>query len=97
LLIDVIGTSFCEVAIDEERSDVSGWMDDKSGMATCYPEYFVTAGVCVDNRKVSSISDLEPTFIFTTKETYMAIMRWFLMPVVYQRLTPARYHKSLQF
>ena len=46
LLIDVIGSSFCEVAIDEERSDVSGWMDDKSGMATCYPEYFVTAGVC---------------------------------------------------
>jgi hypothetical protein len=31
------------VAIDEERSDVSGRMDDKSGMATCYPEYFVTA------------------------------------------------------
>jgi hypothetical protein len=46
MLIDLIGTSFCEVAIDEERSDVSGRMDDKSGIATCYPEYFVTALVC---------------------------------------------------
>jgi hypothetical protein len=43
MLMDWIGTSFCEVAIDEERSDVSGRMDDKRGMATCYPEYFVTA------------------------------------------------------
>jgi hypothetical protein len=43
MLIDLIGTSFCEVAIDEERSYVSGRMDDKIGMATCYPEYFVTA------------------------------------------------------
>jgi hypothetical protein len=43
MLMDWIGTSFCEVAIDEERSDVSGRMDDKSGMATCYPQYFVTA------------------------------------------------------
>jgi hypothetical protein len=43
MLMDWIGPSFCEVAIDEERSDVSGRMDDKRGMATCYPEYFVTA------------------------------------------------------
>jgi hypothetical protein len=43
MLIDLIGTSFCEVAIDEERSYVSGRMDDKSGIATCYPQYFVTA------------------------------------------------------
>ena len=43
MLMDWIGTSFGEVAIDEERSDVSGRMDDKRGMATCYPEYFVTA------------------------------------------------------
>ena len=41
--MDWIGTSFCEVAIDEERSDVSGRMDDKSVMTTCYPQYFVTA------------------------------------------------------
>jgi hypothetical protein len=39
MLMDWIGTSFCEVAIDEERSDVSGRMDDKAGMATCYPQY----------------------------------------------------------
>jgi hypothetical protein len=43
MLIDLIQTSFCEVAIDEGRSYVSGRMDDKIGMATCYPEYFVTA------------------------------------------------------
>jgi hypothetical protein len=43
MLMDWIGTSFCEVAIDEARSDVSGRMDDKRGMATCYPAYFVTA------------------------------------------------------
>jgi hypothetical protein len=46
MLIDLIGSSFCQVTIDEERSDVSGRMDDKSGIATCYPEYFVTALVC---------------------------------------------------
>jgi hypothetical protein len=46
MLMDVIGTSFCEVAIDEERSYVSGRMDDKSGMANCYPQYFMTALVC---------------------------------------------------
>jgi hypothetical protein len=46
MLIDLIGTSFCEVAIDEERSYVSGRMDDKRGIATCYPQYFVTALVC---------------------------------------------------
>ena len=28
MLIDLIGTSFCEVAIDEERSYVSEGMDD---------------------------------------------------------------------
>jgi hypothetical protein len=43
MLLDWIGTSFCEAAIDEERSYVSGRMDDKSGMATCHPEYFVMA------------------------------------------------------
>jgi hypothetical protein len=43
MLMDWIGTSFCEVAIDEERSDVSGRRDDKRGMATCNAEYFVTA------------------------------------------------------
>jgi hypothetical protein len=43
MLMDWIGTSSCKVAIDEERSDVSRRMDDKSGMVTCYPEYFVTA------------------------------------------------------
>ena len=41
--MDWIGTSSCKVAIDEERSDVSGRMDDKSVMTTCYPQYFVTA------------------------------------------------------
>ena len=41
--MDLIGTSFCEVAIDEERSYVSGRMDDKSATATCYPQYFMTA------------------------------------------------------
>jgi hypothetical protein len=46
MLMDWIGTSFGEMAIDEERSDVSGRRDDKSGMATCYPEYFVTVRVC---------------------------------------------------
>jgi hypothetical protein len=46
MLIDWIGTSFCEVAIDEERSYVSGKMDDKSGMATYHPQYFVTALLC---------------------------------------------------
>ena len=44
--MDAIGTSFCEVAIDKERSYVSGRMDDKSGMITYYPQYFVTALVC---------------------------------------------------
>jgi hypothetical protein len=43
MLMAWIGTSFFEMAIDEEQSDVSGRMGDKSGMATCYPEYFVTA------------------------------------------------------
>jgi hypothetical protein len=43
MLMDWIGTSFCEVAIDEERSDVSGRMGDKRGMATYYPQCFVTA------------------------------------------------------
>jgi len=42
MLIDLIGTFFCEVAIDEERFYVSGKMDDKRGMATCYSQYFVT-------------------------------------------------------
>jgi hypothetical protein len=46
MLIDWIGTSFCEVAIDEEWSYVSGRMDDKSGIATCYSQYFVMALVC---------------------------------------------------
>jgi hypothetical protein len=46
MLIDLIGTSFCEVAIDEEKSYVSRKMDGKSGMATCYPQYFVMALVC---------------------------------------------------
>jgi hypothetical protein len=46
MLIDLIGTSFCKGAIDEERSYVSGRMDDKSGIATCYPQYFVMALVC---------------------------------------------------
>jgi hypothetical protein len=46
MLMDLIGTSFCEVAIDEEWSYVSVKMDDKSGMATCYPQYFMTALVC---------------------------------------------------
>ena len=41
--MDWIGTSFCEVAADQERSDVSGRRHDKRGMATYYPEYFVTA------------------------------------------------------
>jgi hypothetical protein len=31
MLIDLIGNFFCKVAIDEEWSDVSGRMDDKSG------------------------------------------------------------------
>jgi hypothetical protein len=46
MLIDWIGTSSCDVAIDEERSYVSGRMDDKSGMATFHPQYFVTVLVC---------------------------------------------------
>ena len=46
MLMDWIGTSFCEVAIDEERSYVSGRRDDKSGIATCYPQCFVTAWMC---------------------------------------------------
>jgi hypothetical protein len=46
MLMDWIGTSFGEVAIDEERSDVSGRRDDKRGMATYYPQYFVTAWMC---------------------------------------------------
>jgi hypothetical protein len=46
MLMDWIGTSFCEVAIDEERSDVSGRGDDKRWMATYYPQYFVTAWMC---------------------------------------------------
>jgi len=46
MLIDLIGTSFCEVAIDEERSYVSGRMDNKSGMATYHSQYFVTALLC---------------------------------------------------
>jgi hypothetical protein len=46
MLIDWIGTSFCESAIDEEWSYLSARMDDKSGMATCCPQYFVTSLVC---------------------------------------------------
>jgi hypothetical protein len=38
MLMDLIGTSFCEATIDEEQSYVSGRMDDKSGIATCYPQ-----------------------------------------------------------
>jgi hypothetical protein len=34
MLIDLIGTSFREVAIDEERSYVSGKMDNKIGITT---------------------------------------------------------------
>jgi hypothetical protein len=37
MLMDWIGTFFCELAIDEEWSYVSGRMDDKNGIATCYP------------------------------------------------------------
>jgi hypothetical protein len=44
--MDLIGTFFCELAIDEEWSHVSGRMDDKNGIATCYPQDFVTALVC---------------------------------------------------
>jgi hypothetical protein len=36
-------------------------------------------------------------FILTAKEIHIEIMYWSLMPVVYQRLARARYHKSLQF
>jgi hypothetical protein len=43
MLMDVIGTSFCAVAIDEMLSYGSGRMDDKSVMITCYLQYFVTA------------------------------------------------------
>jgi hypothetical protein len=32
--------------MDEERSYVSGRMNDKSGIAAWYPQYFVTARVC---------------------------------------------------
>ena len=46
MLMDWIGDFFCEVAIDEERSYVSGRMDNKSGIVTCYPQYFVTTLVC---------------------------------------------------
>jgi hypothetical protein len=46
MLMDWIGTSVCEVAIDEKRSYVSGRMDDKSDIANCYPQYFVMALVC---------------------------------------------------
>jgi hypothetical protein len=46
MLMDWIGTSFCEVAIDQKQSSVSGRMDGKSGMVTCYPQYFVMALVC---------------------------------------------------
>jgi len=46
MLVDLIGTSFCEVATDEELSYVSGRMDDKNGIVTCYPQYFVMALVC---------------------------------------------------
>jgi len=46
MLIDLIGTFFCEVAIDEEWSYVSGRIFDKSAIATYYPQYFVTALVC---------------------------------------------------
>jgi hypothetical protein len=42
MLIDLIETSFCEMAIEEERSDVSERIDNKSGIATCYRQYFVT-------------------------------------------------------
>jgi len=43
MLIDLIGTSFCKVAVDEKQSYVSGRMDDKRGIATCYPQSFVMA------------------------------------------------------
>jgi hypothetical protein len=38
MLIDLIGTSFREGVINEELSYVSGRIDDKSGIATCYPQ-----------------------------------------------------------
>jgi len=46
MLTNLIGTSFCEVVIDEERSYVSGRMDDKRGIVTYHPQFFVTALVC---------------------------------------------------
>jgi hypothetical protein len=46
MLMDWIGISFCEVAIDEKRPYVSGRMDDKCGMVTCYPKYFVAVLIC---------------------------------------------------
>jgi hypothetical protein len=42
MLMDWIGDFFCEVAIDEERSYVSGRMNDKSGIATCHTQHFMT-------------------------------------------------------
>jgi hypothetical protein len=44
--MDLIRTSFCKVAIDEERSYVSGRMDDKSGIVTFYHQYFTKALAC---------------------------------------------------
>jgi hypothetical protein len=38
--MDLIGTFFCEGAIDEERSYMSEIMDDKSGIVACYPQIF---------------------------------------------------------
>jgi len=43
MLMDWIGTSSCEVAADQEWSYVSGRLDNKSGITTCYPEYIVTS------------------------------------------------------
>jgi hypothetical protein len=46
MLMDLIGTSFCEVAIDEERSYVSERMGDKSVIAACHLGCFAMALVC---------------------------------------------------
>ena len=73
MLMDLIGTSFCEVAIDEERSYVSGRMDDGE-------DFYLKVSIVALNRLACTLC---LCLVFRERLTadfvYYAALKWLCM------------------